>query len=207
MKSSVLFLLLVSSVSPLWAGSTVPEKPKNWAFEMGMAVLTEDDLGEIVTGHISTDRTTAGGEVYQITATRTIDSFPLYFGKNEIQTQLELPLCLEYVSQNDGDDFFTYNFALQVRVLTFPWNDIVKTSFAVGGGLSYSEQVYSNDRRFHEGKERSHIKFNLPVQLTFALPQRPDQELMLYLAHHSGGFGTFDVGGVNSVGMGVRWKF
>jgi hypothetical protein len=191
-----------------FAGTTTNEESQNlWTYEFGVAFLTENTIGDILTGTITRDDTATGGEVYQFTATRFLSTLPITIGANTYHPLLEMPLCLEVVDENSRDPFFNYNAALQCRWIDFPWNDSVKTTFAVGLGLSYSEKLYLNDVRFHRDQERSHLKFNLPISLTFARPSHPDQELVIYIAHHSGGFGTFDRGGVNSLGMGLRCRF
>jgi hypothetical protein len=50
------------------------------------------------------------------------------------------------------------------------------------------------------------LKFNWPIQMTFALPEFPEHQLMIFIAHQSGGH-IFDEGGVNSLGVGYRRDF
>jgi hypothetical protein len=53
---------------------------------------------------------------------------------------------------------------------------------------------------------RSHLKFDWPIQFTFALPRWPQHQLVLLNDHQSGGH-IFDEGGVNSVGLAYRYEF
>lgn len=76
----------------------------------------------------------------------------------------------------------------------------------MGVGLSYSEKIYLMDRQRHPGENRSKLKFNWPIAITFASPQFPDHQAMLFILHQSGGH-VFDKGGVNSVGFGYRRGF
>ncbi len=55
----------------------------------------------------------------------------------------------------------------------------------------------------HPERERSHLEFYWPIQLTAALPRHPDHRVVFFLHHHSGGW-TFHRGGVNSLGVGYR---
>ena len=207
-----LFIASLSLASSVFAGisanvNTIEESEHLWTYEFGVAFLTENTIGEILTGTITRDSTDSGGEVYQFTATRLLSTLPVKIGDHTYHPLLEMPLCLEVVDENSRDSFLNYNASLQCRWVDFPWNDRVKTTFAAGLGLSYSKKLYLNEVRFHSNDERSHLKFNLPVSFTFARPSHPNQELVIYIAHHSGGFGTFDRGGVNSLGMGMRYQF
>jgi hypothetical protein len=62
------------------------------------------------------------------------------------------------------------------------------------------------DRERHPGQDRSHLKFDWPIQVTFALPRWPQHQLVLFVDHQSGGH-IFDEGGVNSYGIGYRFEF
>lgn len=177
-----------------------------WSFEFGMARLTENTLGDILSGHISVDDSDSGGEIYQVTATKAWKAFDLNLADHEFHPLLETPFCLEMVEENSRFPFFDLNAAVQGRWVDFPWNPCLRTSFAIGLGLSYSSKLYLNDIKYHPNEDRSYLKFDLPIQFTFALPSHPNEELVCYLAHHSGGFGIFDKGGVNSVGIGLRFK-
>ncbi len=85
----------------------------------------------------------------------------------------------------------------------FPWNRWLKTSALVGGGLSYSAQIWRIDREKHPREHRSHVKFYWPVELTLALPSLPRHQLVLFSHHQSGGT-IFDEGGFDTFGIGYR---
>lgn len=177
-----------------------------WAFETGVSFLTENTIDELLLGDASLANGRAGGEVYSFTLSRRLGSFRLGFGAWAFHPELELPLTLEVVDENGRHPFLDFNAALLVRWREFPWNGRVRTTFATGVGLSYSEHVYQVDIDRHPGEDRSHLKFHWPIQLTFALPDHPRHQVMLYLTHQSGGH-IFDEGGVNSVGFGYRFGF
>lgn len=180
---------------------------EDWSFEYGVAFITKNSIGDIFSGEIARETGDAGGELYQLTATKHLASLKWDLFGRSFTPQLELPLCLEIVDENARSPFLDYNASLQLRWVDFPWNETIKTSFGVGLGLSYSTKIYQMDYQRHPGEDRSHLKFNLPIHLAFALPEYPDQELLIYLAHQSGGFHIFDKGGVNSLGIGLRHRF
>lgn len=177
-----------------------------WAYEIGVAFITSNNVEDFTNVRFRRDRGPAGGEVYQLTLARRLGEFHWKLGNSMYTPQLELPLSLRIVDENGRSPFLDYSASVVVRWVDFPWNEVVKTSFAMGLGLSYSEEIYLMDIQRHPNKYRSHLKFNWLIQLTFALPERPEHELMLFLSHHSWGR-IFDRGGVNSLGFGYRRDF
>ncbi|MBK1883267.1 acyloxyacyl hydrolase [Luteolibacter pohnpeiensis] len=178
-----------------------------WAFETGVAFITNNNINEIVgADHVTVDSGDAGGEVYSFTASRHLGDLRISNGNCTFQPQLELPLTLGIIDENSRDPFLEYRASFVVRWVDFPWNDYVKTTFATGLGLNYSSKIYLMDIQRHPDSDRSNLKFNWPIQLTLALPNHPEQELQLYIEHHSGGH-VFDRGGINSLGIGYRRSF
>lgn len=177
-----------------------------WAFEAGVAFMTSNNIGEVVTGDINFDDGAAGAEIYSVTASRRLGQFKLDLWGHTFHPQLEAPFTLEFVDQNSGSSFFNFNASLVVRWEEFPWSDVVSMTVSTGLGLSYSEEIYAMDLQRHPDSDRSRLKFNWPIQVTFALPAYPDHQLMLFLAHKSGGH-VFDRGGFNSLGFGYRFSY
>lgn len=179
---------------------------RDWTFEFGIAFITENNIEDFTAGRYSVGRGQAGGEIYVLTASRRLGELEWNLGGNTFRPQLELPLTLEIVDENSRSPFLDYNVSFNVRWIDFPWNDFVNTSFSMGVGLSYSEKVYLMDIQRHQNKDRSHLKFNWPIALTFANPNDPTHQVMFFILHQSGGR-IFDKGGVNSVGFGYRRDF
>jgi len=215
MKISSLFLtwvcllLLTSSVS---AASLcfIPRDSSDgspaWKFEFGVGFITTNNIDDFPTGGLDIASGSAGGEIYAFTAARQLGEFEFKVGGCTFHPQLELPLTLEVVDENGRDPFLDYNASLMLRWVDFPWNKYVKTSFSMGLGLSYSSKIYLIDKERHPGDDRSHLKFNWPIQMSLAHPDHPDHELLLFILHQSGGH-VFDEGGVNSIGFGYRTSF
>ncbi len=182
------------------------EHRRDWAFEIGVAVITANNVEQFLAGEFSAPGSAAGGEVYLLTASRRLGELRWEIGGHTFHPQMELPFTLEIVDENGRAPFLDFNVSFMMRWVDFPWNHHVKTSVAMGVGLSYSEKVYLMDIERHPNDDRSHLKFGWPIQITFASPDHPDHQLMLFLAHQSGGR-VFDKGGVNSVGIGYRKDF
>lgn len=179
---------------------------RDWAFDVGVAFITTNNIGDFALGRVNIADGPSGGEIYSFTASRRLGELKWEIGGHTFRPQLEMPLTLEVVDENSRSPFLDLNATVMIRWVDFPWNDYVKTSFAMGLGLSYSSKIYLMDIERHPDSNRSHLKFNWPIQLTLALPAHPDHQFMLFVAHQSGGH-IFDDGGVNSIGLGYRRAF
>ncbi len=102
--------------------------------------------------------------------------------------------------------------ALFLRYDGFFWNHIVFTTVAISTGLSFVEKVSDVER--DAGGDRgnpngSHLLHYLAPEITFALPDYRQHELVIRYHHRSGVFGTFNGvwGGSNVVTTGYRYRF
>jgi len=181
---------------------------RDWAFEVGIAMITDNDIEDFASPSFSLQRVhgPSGGNIYTFTATRLLGHLKWEIGGHTFTPQLEVPLTLEVVDENSRAPFLDFNASFAVRWIDFPWNEYVSTSFAMGVGLSYSSQVYLADIERHPDEDRSKMKINFPIQLTLALPEYPQHQFLIFVAHQSGGH-MFDEGGVNSLGFGYRRGF
>jgi hypothetical protein len=176
-----------------------------WSFEYGVAFITSQNIEELISGELDIDDGPAGGEIHYLTASRLLaEPEWCLFGKT-YHPSLELPFTLGIVDENGRSPFASYSMSFVVRWRDFPWNDHVLTTFATGVGLTWSSEVYAMDVQRHPNDDdRSKWKFNWPLQVTLAHPSYPCHQLMLFVAHQSGGR-IFDRGGVNSLGIGYRF--
>jgi len=180
-----------------------------WAFEAGCAFVTNNKIQDIIfsPGKIDVESGKEGGEIYTFTASRRLGELRWEIGDSVFRPQMELPLTLEIVDEHGRGSFLDYNAAFMMRWIDLPWNEYIETSFAMGVGLSYSSKVYLMDRATHpDDSDRSHLKIYWPLQWTFGLPAYPKDKVMFFISHQSGGH-IFDVGGINSIGIGYRRDF
>lgn len=204
-------LCLAATALPVSAALTfIPHESggdkSDWTFELGLAFITENNVEDFTSGRYSIGRDDAGGEIYVLTASRRLGELEWTIGNNTFRPQLELPLTLEIVDENSRSPFLDFNVSFNVRWVDFPWNCHLHTTLSMGLGLSYSEKVYLMDIQRHPDRDRSHLKFNWPIALTFANPDDPTHQVMFFILHQSGGR-IMDRGGVNSVGFGYRRDF
>lgn len=120
------------------------------------------------------------------------------------------------VAQRFGDMHATEFWgALYLRWHAFPWNDYVRTSFALSTGLSYATKVEYWDRMGDRERKGHNLLHYLSPELTFALPKYDAWELVLRYHHRSGGGNIFGdtalfkgvTGASNHVTIGVRYRF
>lgn len=184
------------------------EGHRAWAFETGIAIITDNNINDFTSPGYTLKRAhgPGGGRIYSFTASRRLGELRWEIGDYTFTPQLEVPLTLEIVNENARSPFGDLNASFMVRWVDFPWNDYVKTSFGMGVGLSYSEKIYLIDIERHPDQNRSNMKINWPIQLALALPAYPEHQLTVFIAHQSGGR-IFDEGGVNSLGFGYRHDF
>lgn len=96
---------------------------------------------------------------------------------------------------------------LALRWRRFPWQDYVRTSLGLGGGLSYAARPPAAESEVRRDAEQ--LLFHWYVEAT-AGPPAGRWEGAFRLHHRSGGFGL--LGAQGQVGsdfltLGVRWRF
>jgi len=182
------------------------EPTRNWGIFAGVALISQNTIDEELTGNVARADGDAGGELYSITLNWVAHRFALPLHEHVFTPQLEPYLTLTLVDEHSGSPFLDYNGGAGIRWVNFPWNRWITTTVFTGIGLSYSSRVYTVDRERHPGEERSHLKFDWPIQFTFAVPRWPQHQFVIFNDHQSGGH-VFDVGGVNSFGIGYRFEF
>jgi hypothetical protein len=175
-----------------------------WSFQAGVAFITESTIDEVASMGTELADGDAAGQIYLVQVSyKAAELKPSIFG-HRVEIDVELPLVLGIVDERGSDPFVQYSGGVTLRWKTFPWNRWVYTTFETGIGLTYSQRVLAAERARHPRRDRSHLEFYWPVQLTLALPDLRQHQLVLFLHHHSGG-GVFHRGGANSLGVGYRF--
>ena len=107
-----------------------------------------------------------------------------------------------------GQHHWEFNALVVARWLRFPWNDTVKTSFAIGEGLSLATETSVFEEKYH-GEETNTFLNYLMFEFDFALPHNPRWSLVTRLHHRSGVYGLFNGvdGASNALGLGIRYHF
>ncbi|TYB81416.1 hypothetical protein [Maritimibacter fusiformis] len=119
------------------------------------------------------------------------------------------------IAQRFGDQDETEVWgALYFRWKAFPWNSLLYTTVGVSTGLSYASGVSDWEKGTSGTNEGSRLLHYLSPEITFALPDRRDRELVFRFHHRSGGgdFFASDIfnhadGGSNYATVGLRFRF
>jgi hypothetical protein len=99
--------------------------------------------------------------------------------------------------------------AVFARYHGFPWDGTVLTTFAISTGLNWASDVTDvEEDRANDGEGSPWMHFFSP-EFTFALPSRPNTELLLRFHHRSGVFGVVSDawGGAQYATVGLRVRF
>ena len=112
----------------------------------------------------------------------------------------------QYVRHNGKQHHNEYN-ALVIARWWFSLNNQKDYSAAIGGGLSYADEIPEIEALHHE--KTSRLLGYLLFEFTFPLPATQSWQGSVRIHHRSGIYGLFnDVHGAsNSLGVGVRYQF
>ena len=182
------------------------QNPGKWAIEIGAAVISQNDVHSALYGQFDREDGPAGGEIYKITGYYTLKVFDWELWGSTYHPQVEIPLSIAIFDENARSPFMNYNAAIDVRWTDWPWNKIIYTTISTGGGLGYFEIIPLIDIIKHPDEDRSHVKFWWPFQITLALPQYKNHQIVFYSDHWSGGH-IFDKGGFDAFGIGYKYIF
>jgi hypothetical protein len=107
----------------------------------------------------------------------------------------------------DNTSFEGY-LALGLRWTEFPWNEALRTSFAVFPiGPSYVADL-SPSEVAKDGRSANWLNY-FSLELTLASPSVPELEMLFRLHHRSGAFGAINgsTNGADFLSVGARYRF
>ena len=189
----MIFLILFLSFSPFFAHS---EDSKDHHITLYGAVMTDGALAESAVLKASMDRDFTFAAV---TAGQKIGN---------LFDRIDFELEGQVVKHLAGQHHWEFNTLVVARWLLFPWNDIIKTSFAVGEGLSLATETSAYEEKYHGEKTNQSLNY-LMIEFDFALPHDPRWSLVTRIHHRSGVYGLFNgvEGASNALGLGIRYHF
>jgi len=131
--------------------------------------------------------------------TRFLDRF-------HIALQLAGNLALRFAEAED-DPAIEVDLYPMLRLLRFPWNRGVATTFAFGAGLSYVSRVPPLEEK--DSDPYRNLMIFLTLELTLAHPRYSRLQFVARIHHRSNGFGLISSGhnGSNTIGGGIRYHF
>jgi hypothetical protein len=144
--------------------------------------------------------------------TRTEDIYLVTLSYNRRLTTIFRHLDIEVeggVGRRFGDnDSIEAYAALALRWTEFPWNDHVRTTFAVYPiGPSYVADL-SPSEVSKDGRSANWLNY-FALELTLAAPSLPQLEVLFRLHHRSGAFGAINgsTNGADFLSVGARYRF
>lgn len=167
---------------------------RDWAVTAVAGRLTVEDTSQIFAGTVNfADAGIVGLEVSK--------------GLVKTGRHIAWEAHLQAVRHFGDQDHWEATGAISVRWLTFPWNDTVRTSFALGAGVSYAFEVPALEEARHERATKT-LNYVLG-EIALGLPSQPNIDLVMRYQHRSGVLGAFD--GVREAstvfGLGIKYRF
>lgn len=102
--------------------------------------------------------------------------------------------------------YHEFGLSLHARWHEFPWRDRLATTVAIGIGPSYTSRI---PRIESDKGHESRVLNQFTIEVTGALPDRPEYALTLRMQHRSGMFGLIDGirGGSDFATLGLTRRF
>jgi hypothetical protein len=105
--------------------------------------------------------------------------------------------------------------SLNVRVRSFPWDHVVRTTAAFGIGANYAFRLDPLEDAVDPDSGLEHLLVYLAPEITLGLPKYPNADLVLRIHHRSGGeryllrelWGSQEGGAAQFITAGLRWRF
>jgi len=124
-----------------------------------------------------------------------------------IELDGELGTAKRYGDQTEAE----FWGALYVRWTAFPWNNFIYTTLGLSTGLNYATGIsqFEKDHSDLTPPAGTHIQHYFSPELTFALPEHKDRQLVVRLHHRSGAYGVVSgaMSGSTYITVGVRAWF
>jgi hypothetical protein len=102
-----------------------------------------------------------------------------------------------------------FNALVVLRWMRFPWSKYIRTSAAIGDGLSYATEVPAMELQSHTNEGATQLLNYILIELAAGLPSVPALDAVFRIHHRSGAYGTFDGvdGGSNVLSIGLKFRF
>ena len=126
----------------------------------------------------------------------------IYRYEQWLSFELEGQVGKHFGSDNDHWEFVGLILG---RWHPFPWDKYIDTSFAIGGGLSYFNELSQTELERDDNAQK--LLGYLAFEFTFGLPQYPRWNLMFRVHHRSGAKGLIGESVSNYSCFGLKFAF
>jgi hypothetical protein len=121
-----------------------------------------------------------------------------------IDIEAEIGSAKRFGNQQEGE----FWGAMYVRYTDFPWNKYLTTTFALSTGLNYATGISDFEKEHSElnPPAGTHVQHYFSPELTFALPDHQERQLVIRLHHRSGAYGVISgaLSGATYLTVGLR---
>ena len=214
MKKQINLNLIIRAVAIYTIFSSTPIFASNedlgpWSAMFYRGGTAKQTFGQVMQGkYTSFGETIYAAEVaYTLDQNNLIRRFfrPLF---DTVQVAGNLAYRHDYTNH---DNVKEGNLYLIWRWTKFPWERYLSNSLAIGDGVSYdSHHPFANREAGQPINNFSKLLNYLILEATFALPSRPQLQLVFRMHHTCTAWGTFPKKastGSTNVGLGIRYYF
>ncbi|MFQ5636110.1 MAG: hypothetical protein ACE5G3_12375 [Gammaproteobacteria bacterium] len=173
-----------------------PDESRPWSFTLYTIWLSEEQLGDMLLFQAALE----SSQAWVAAVSRRIGP-----SNRHVDTEIEGQLAKH---AGPVQRHWEANGLGALRWKTFPWNNMIDTTAAVGLGLSYAFDDPTFERNAH-GTSNQWLVYIL-VELTASLPKVPTWALVARIHHRSAAYGTFEddlEGASNAFGVGIKYRF
>jgi len=210
MRKILLILLLISSCC--LAAQQKQQDDRQWSVMGYFGATTEQKLSQLIDFHYTraSENLYSAELAYALDKDNPVTRFFNYLFLNRIQLASNMGVRNNYASP-DHKWIPELDVYIMGRRTHFPWDNYLRTSIAIGEGISYVTHRLYAENNGTAGDESPRLLDFLMFEVTFALPQYPYLELVARIHHRSACYGLFYAEGHNSgsnnVGIGIRYYF
>ncbi|MEE8286091.1 MAG: hypothetical protein V3R72_05305 [Gammaproteobacteria bacterium] len=137
------------------------------------------------------------------------DDNPFVKFMDPVLSSVDVAMNVTYQDDPAGT-IFVFSPYIMARWSNFPWSKTIRTTFGLGGGLSYATDVPSIEIDPNDPNgDYNRLLHYIAVEATFALPKYKDWQLVYRLHHRSGVFGLMQAenAGNTAIQIGIRHYF
>jgi hypothetical protein len=210
LRMALISTLLISSVC--LAAQQKQQNDRQWSVMAYYGVTAKQELSQLIKFNYSSagENLYSAELAYALAKTNPVTRFFNYLFINKIQLAGNMVVRNDYKSP-DHKWLPEFDLYIMARRTHFPWDNYLKTSIAVGEGLSYALRRIYVENNGTAGNVSPRLLNFLVFELTFGLPKYPHWELVARIHHRSACYGTFypdgNNSGSNDIGIGLRYYF
>jgi hypothetical protein len=201
----ILIFLVILNISSIFAEveNSDPNDPAEpeWAVTLFNGIFTARTFGKTtfnIPGHFESNY------IHGLSVSRE-----LWKTEKHFSWELEGMFAKHHGKHKTGyQNYEEFVLAVFLRYRTFPWDNFIDTSFAIGEGLSLTSKTPERESQRDDSESQPLLNY-LAIELAFSIPKYPKASIVYRIHHRSGAFGLF--GGVKGASdfymLGLRYNF